>query len=160
VTQSTDAPLASLAIDLSPVGGSTAPKTKLDCRILLAEDDLDNQRRISLLLKEAGAEVTVADNGQVAHGLALVARDEGTPFDVILMDMQMPVMDGYDATAKLRDAGHTAPIIALATHAMSTDRDKCLKAGCDDFTTKPIDQEKLISLVAEYASRPSPTVMQ
>jgi CheY-like chemotaxis protein len=130
-----------------------ATKAKLDCRVLLAEDGLDNQRLISFLLKKAGAEVTVADNGQIAHDLALAARNEGTSFDVILMDMQMPVMDGYEATGKLREAGYTGPIIALTAHAMNTDQDKCFDAGCDNFMTKPIDHKKLISLVAECASR-------
>ncbi len=129
-----------------------AVKIKLDCRVLLAEDGPDNQRLIVFLLEKAGAKVVVADNGRIAYDLALTARDEGTPFDVILMDMQMPVMGGYEATAKLRKTGYTGPIIALTAHAMSTDRDKCLDAGCNDYTTKPIDHKKLISVVAEYAS--------
>ncbi len=129
------------------------PHGTLDCRVLLAEDGPDNQRLIAFLLKKAGAEVTVADNGQIAHDLALKALAEGEPFDVILMDMQMPVMDGYEATAKLREAGYTRPIVALTAHAMSTDRGKCLDAGCDDYTTKPVNRATLISLVAEYASR-------
>ena len=117
----------------------------------------DNQRLIAFLLEKAGAEVVVADNGQIACDLALAARDQRTPFDVILMDMQMPVTNGYDATARLREAGHTGPIIALTAHAMSTDRDKCLAAGCDDYMAKPIDHKKLISLVARHASRQEPS---
>jgi len=131
---------------------TTAGESELDCRVLVAEDGHVNQRLITLLLKDAGAEVSVADNGQLAYDLALEAQREGKPFDVILMDMQMPVMDGYTATAKLRDAKYGGPIIAMTAHAMSTDRAKCLGAGCDDYMSKPFDQAKMISLVAEYAT--------
>ena len=136
---------------------SSPSKVTVDRRVLLAEDGPDNQRLISFLLKKAGADVVVADNGQVACDLALAARDDGTSFDVILMDMQMPVLDGYDATRRLRKAGYKGPIIALTAHAMSSDRDKCLHCGCDAYMTKPIEREKLIALVAEYASRSVPT---
>ncbi|MBN2294947.1 MAG: PAS domain S-box protein [Pirellulales bacterium] len=130
---------------------SNASSAKLDCRVLLAEDGPDNQRLIAFLLRKAGADVVVAVNGKIAHDLALKAQNEGKPFDVILMDMQMPVMDGYDATTRLREARYTSPIIALTAHAMSTDRDKCLAAGCDNYMTKPIEREQLVSMVAEYA---------
>lgn len=126
---------------------------KLECRVLLVEDGIDNQRLITLLLQKAGAEVTVAENGKVAHDLALEAQAESNPFDVILMDMQMPVMDGYEATRKLRATGYRGPIIAATAHAMSTDHAECLKAGCNSYLTKPIDREKLIQTVARFSQR-------
>ena len=135
-------------------GQSTARPAALDCRILLAEDGPDNQRLLTFLLKKAGGEVVVADNGQTACELALAARDGGNPFDVILMDMQMPVMDGYVATATLRRADYPGPIIALTAHAMKEDRERCLNVGCDDYMAKPIDRDRLISLVARYAPQP------
>ena len=133
----------------------TSPQnnSNLNCRILLAEDGVDNQRLISFVLNRAGAEVTLAENGQIAVDFALKASAEGSPYDVILMDMQMPVLDGYDAARHLRNEGYSGPIIALTAHAMATDRQKCIDAGCNDYATKPIDRKKLIELVGRYASR-------
>jgi len=126
---------------------------RLDGRILLAEDGPDNQRLISFLLRKAGARVTVAENGQIAYDKALTAKEQGNPFDVILMDMQMPVMHGYEATRRLREAGYTGPIIALTANAMLGDDKKCQEAGCDSYLTKPIDRAKFLPAIAEYLKR-------
>jgi len=137
---------------------AAAPKVPLDCRILLAEDGPDNQRLISFVLKKAGARVTVVENGQEACEQALAAKNEGRPFEVVLMDMQMPVMDGYTATQELREAGYDGPIIALTANAMLGDDEKCREVGCDDYLTKPIDRTQFLPLIASYAQQPSPDV--
>lgn len=119
-------------------------------RILLAEDGPDNQKLISFLLEKAGAKVVTAENGQVAYDRAMLSHSAETPFDVVLMDMQMPVLDGYAATRKLRSHEYRGPIIALTAHAMAEDRQKCLDAGCDEYDTKPINRERLISLILKH----------
>jgi signal transduction histidine kinase/ActR/RegA family two-component response regulator len=128
---------------------AAAPAVRLTGRILLVEDGLDNQRLISFLLRRAGAEVTVAENGQEGLDAALTALGEGRTFDVILMDMQMPILDGYAATARLRAGGYRGPIVALTAHAMSHDRQKCLDAGCDDYLAKPIEKHALLERVSQ-----------
>ena len=121
------------------------------CRVLLAEDSPDSQRFIALILSRNGAQVTTAQDGAAAVRFAMEAVGKGEPFDVVLMDMQMPIMDGYEATASLRQQGYTRPIIALTANAMADDRKQCLAAGCDDYLSKPVDRASLTAIVARYA---------
>jgi signal transduction histidine kinase/AmiR/NasT family two-component response regulator len=116
--------------------------------ILLAEDGPDNQKLVTFHLTRAGAKVTVAENGQIALNAAKAARETGRPFDAILMDMQMPEMDGYQATKLLRQEGYRRPIIAVTAHTMAGDREKCLAAGCDEYVGKPIDNQRLIDIIS------------
>jgi signal transduction histidine kinase/CheY-like chemotaxis protein len=142
---------------------SRLPKSGPTClpqvRILLVEDGSTNRKLLGLILRRAGAEVAEAEHGQI--GLEMATRD---PYDLILMDMQMPVMDGYTATRKLREQGVISPIIALTAHALSGDEKKCLAAGCSGYLTKPIDPDLLLRTVAlalprrALAAGPTPAI--
>jgi CheY-like chemotaxis protein len=135
-----------------------AARPTLACRVLLAEDGPDNQRLIELLLTRAGATVEIAKDGQEAIEKALASfpgwgrrrRDPALPFDIVLMDIQMPVVDGYEATRRLRQEGYSGPIIALSAHATTHAAQQCLDAGCNDYLAKPIDRIALLQKVAEY----------
>lgn len=121
-------------------------------RVLIAEDGKDNQQLISLILKASSMESEIAENGQIACDKALAAVDAGTPYDVILMDMQMPVLNGVDATKKLRQLGYQGAIVSLTANAMDSDRKECFDAGCNDFACKPINREKLVKTIIKYAT--------
>jgi two-component system, sensor histidine kinase len=114
------------------------------CRVLLVEDGSVNRKLISIMLRTAGIDVTTAENGQVGVQLATTSF-----FDVILMDMQMPVMDGYTAARTLRDVGMRVPIVALTAHALAEDRQKCLRAGCSGYLSKPIRSHDLLRAIAD-----------
>ena len=144
--------------------GSSGPfRQRLNCRVLLAEDIPDNQRLIASILRNAGAEVDIADDGLEAVEKAMAAHrewhkrsaDPAGPFDVVLMDMQMPLLDGYEAVRRLRHEGYARPIVALTANAMCGDREKCIASGCDDFVSKPVDRRKLVETVAKWAAAPA-----
>ncbi|EAQ81926.1 CHASE domain-containing protein [Blastopirellula marina] len=151
----TKTPLRSSRDNAAAESQSVAAASTVDIegRILFVEDGPDNRKLISFILRKAGADVTIAENGKLGLEAALHAWRAGTPFDVILMDMQMPVMDGYTATAQLRDAGYTGQIIALTAHAMRGDINKCLEAGCDAYLTKPIERKSFLTEVGARIRR-------
>jgi PAS domain S-box-containing protein len=122
-------------------------------RVLLAEDGASNRKLISLMLERVGAIIEPAENGQICVDLAMKRK-----YDVILMDMQMPVMDGYTAATTLRRKGLKLPIIALTAHAMRGDEEKCRAAGCSGFVTKPIDMDLLLRTISEAAGVKSAAV--
>ncbi len=144
-------PMAATVIASDGGSSDAAPAADpdLDCRILLAEDGPDNQQLIRHVLRKAGADVSIVDNGKLAVDVAFGAQEAGRPFDVILMDMQMPVMDGYEATRLLRSRAYDGTIIALTAHAMAEDRDRCIDAGCDEYVSKPVDRKKLIETIRD-----------
>jgi PAS domain S-box-containing protein len=119
-------------------------------RILLAEDDPDVRTALRLAIELSGARVEFAENGRIALQKALASEDEGEPYDLVLMDIQMPQVDGYDATRRLRQAGWEGPIVALTAHVMAGDREKCLNAGCDEYLAKPVRRADLIAMVARH----------
>jgi signal transduction histidine kinase/CheY-like chemotaxis protein len=126
------------------------PSLPPSCRVLLAEDGYDNQVLVTAYLVKAGATVKVVGDGLLAVEEATAALAAGKPYDVILMDMQMPRLDGYGATSKLRLLEYDRPIVALTAHAMAGDRERCERAGCDEYLTKPVDRAKLVALVARF----------
>jgi signal transduction histidine kinase len=155
-------PLEGVALDegLSEESLTAAPPAELGegpgrslegVRVLLAEDGPDNRFLISYMLEQAGAVVTVVENGLAARDRTLEAWREDRPYEVVLMDMQMPIMDGYGATAALRQAGYRGPVVALTAHAMAEERQRCMNAGCDDYLAKPIDRAVLLEMVGRYA---------
>lgn len=133
------------------------PNPQLDCHILIADDRRDVWRVCKYFLEEAGATVDIAEDGQQALELVTKAKQLNRPYDLVLMDMQMPIITGYEATRELRQQGFDAPIIALTAGAMKRDREKCMDAGCTDYFAKPVDGRKLLKVVASYTNGQVPT---
>jgi signal transduction histidine kinase/ActR/RegA family two-component response regulator len=159
------AAIASDTLAPSPLGAGARPAAPLPQRgpfvglhLLLAEDSVSNTKLFRRIFERMGARVTAVDNGRaVVEALCEGGAFEGAPvepppFSLVLLDMQMPILDGYSAARILRERGASVPIVALTAHAMSDDRERCLAAGCDDYATKPIDQHEL-SLACQRALR-------
>ena len=140
-------PRADAAPAAAPARADRDGETALSGRVLLVEDSPDSQRLLGTLLRRMGLDVELAPNGRRGCERALAALEQDEPYDVILMDMQMPELDGYAATQQLRAAGYAAPIIALTAHSLQDERERVLAAGCDDYATKPIPREELRRLV-------------
>ncbi|PUB16206.1 ATP-binding protein [Yoonia sediminilitoris] len=118
-----------------------------DARILLAEDNAINSEVAKALLESFGATVTVVENGQLVIG-----RLREQSFDFVIMNQQMPVMDGIAATQELRAMGCAAPMVSLTANAFAEDRQRCLDAGMDDFVAKPVTREKIAAILAQFAT--------
>ncbi|MCI0498416.1 MAG: ATP-binding protein [Planctomycetales bacterium] len=116
-------------------------------KVLVAEDNPSNQKLMQILLQKMGLEVVLASDG-----LEAVEKGAAETYDLILMDMQMPALNGYDATRRLRSQGVKTPIIAVTAHAMTGDEEKCLAAGCDGYLSKPIERSKLTEIIDRYAT--------
>jgi CheY-like chemotaxis protein len=124
-------------------------------KLLLVEDSLDNQEIFRFFLEAAGAEVDVVDNG-----LDAVTRAAQGDYQLILMDIQIPEIDGKEATKRIRALGFQPPIVALTAHAMADERRSCIDAGCNGQITKPVSGENLVSEVSEYLRRHHASVSQ
>lgn len=134
-----------------PGRNESAPASLAGLHVLLAEDGPDNQRLFTHWLTRAGATVTTVCDGRAAADALLDTRAGRKPFHLVLMDMQMPVMDGYEATRVVRAAGISVPVLALTAHASGGDREKCLAAGCNGYLAKPVHRERFIENCAMHA---------
>ena len=119
-------------------------------KVLLVDDTKEIRKLFSFMLNKMGVEVMTASNGKEAVDLVNDESNQKDPYDMILMDMQMPVMNGYEATQLLRDQGNQIPIIAITAHALVSDREKCLAAGCTEYLSKPIKYDVLHEMVHCY----------
>jgi len=133
-----------------PGAGESATSAPIHARVLVAEDNPVNQRVALRMLEKMGCRVELASNGKDA-----VAQFERGDHDVVLMDCQMPLMDGFEATAAIRRTGGTVPIIAMTAYALAGDRDRCLAAGMTDYVSKPIDATLLRDVLTRALARPA-----
>jgi len=123
---------------------------RLEYRILVVEDVPDIQRLIARLLQEEGAEVVLAENGQVAVERVCEAERSQRPFHCVLMDMKMPVLGGCEAAHQMREAGYTGGIVAVTGWVVPGHREQCFEAGCNDYLAKPFRAEQLLSMAKKW----------
>ncbi|MGN6367101.1 MAG: ATP-binding protein [Phycisphaerae bacterium] len=158
VTPAKDSPMLEpaemlrLLAAVKPVNGQLRA---VAARVLLAEDGVEAREVLTLHLERAGCTVASVPDGLLAVDQTLDAARQGTPFDVVLMDMQMPVMDGYSATSRLRAQGYKGAIIALTANAMKEDRERCIRAGCDEYLPKPVEIPALLATIERFSSKPA-----
>ena len=137
-------------VSAAPVATEATPAPVTLGRVLVAEDNSVNQRVAQLHLRKLGYVVDVVGNG--AEAVDAVAK---VPYDVVLMDCQMPEMDGYEATRTIREQGRDIPIIAMTANALIGDRERCLEAGMDDYISKPVDMQQLRAVLARFGEAPA-----
>ncbi|QDV26501.1 PAS domain S-box protein [Aureliella helgolandensis] len=130
-----------------------APPSKLSCHVLIVDDRRDIRFLSKRILTGAGATVEECEDGQHAIDHITACFDSATCPDLVLLDMQMPILDGYSTARQMRALGFTGPIIALTADAMQGDMSKCLEAGCNDYLSKPIDAQAMLSLVHEMTKK-------
>jgi signal transduction histidine kinase/ActR/RegA family two-component response regulator len=128
----------------------------LSGNVLLVEDNPEMQNLLQHMLRKLNLNLDVVTDGEAACRRASEALARGKPYDLILMDIQMPTLDGLEATRRLRRQGWTWPIVALTAHAMVGDREKCIEAGCDDYIAKPVSQKVLAEAIRQYLGLTAP----
>ncbi|QDV71213.1 Autoinducer 2 sensor kinase/phosphatase LuxQ [Rosistilla carotiformis] len=141
-----------LAIDSKPTEPGKEKEIRLNCQLLVVDDRRDIRFLSRTLLAKAGADVDEAEDGQVAITMVKEKAAAGEHYDLILLDMQMPRLDGYQTAQQLRKLGFSGPIIALTADAMQGDMTRCIECGCNDYLSKPIDVERLTSMVHRLTS--------
>ncbi|HVK61267.1 MAG TPA: response regulator, partial [Bdellovibrionales bacterium] len=136
------------ALKMAPAAPMLPAKDVSKMKVLAVEDSPDNRQLLEMILSRQGIRADFASNGKEAIDLAM-----RSPYDMILMDIQMPEMDGYEALAKLQANHYSKPIVALTAHALKEERDRCLSAGFIEHLAKPIDERALVNLIAKFSER-------
>jgi CheY-like chemotaxis protein len=139
----------------SELPAKSDPTPFLDVRFLVVDDSEVIRKLLDLMLTRWGGHVDCAEDGVAGYEKASVAHSRGLPYDLMLLDMSMPRMDGYDTARKLRREGYCGRIVALTAHALAGDREKCMLAGCDSYLTKPVDRTEFRRVVLMELQRRS-----